>query len=146
MVYTSMYRYELSSYNCSRFQMKRSSTRRYDTIFEYKWVRTGLYRVRTTVHDSRCWYILFDPFIYYCTGFQMSYTAVRDSRCSSWTGGSPRQRQRTRTHFKLAQSRGQSRADPGPAWHTVRRRRHSDRATVTGAGLMCDSAWHILAG
>ncbi len=35
-----------------RGRLKRSSTRRYDTIPEYKSVRTGLYRVRTTVHDS----------------------------------------------------------------------------------------------
>ena len=31
-----------------------SSTRWYSTIDEYNSVRTGTYRVRTTVHDSRC--------------------------------------------------------------------------------------------
>ena len=36
-----------------KYILKQSSTRRYNTIPEYKVVRTGLYRVRTTSHDSR---------------------------------------------------------------------------------------------
>jgi hypothetical protein len=38
-----------------KYVLKRSSTRWYDTIPEYKVVRTGLYWVRTTSHDSRWW-------------------------------------------------------------------------------------------
>jgi hypothetical protein len=37
-----------------KYVLKRSGTRRYNTIAWYEVVRTGLYRVRTTVHDSRC--------------------------------------------------------------------------------------------
>ncbi len=37
-----------------KYELKRSGTSRYNTIAWYEVVRTGLYRVRTTVHDSRC--------------------------------------------------------------------------------------------
>ena len=37
-----------------KYVLKRSGTSRYNTIAWYEVVRTGLYRVRTTVHDSRC--------------------------------------------------------------------------------------------
>ncbi len=40
-----------------KYILKRSSTSQYDTIPEYKSVCTGLYWVRTTVHDSRWRYV-----------------------------------------------------------------------------------------